>query len=63
MHLKALITLFQKYLKNIKKDAESAEIYQSSSTSNSNISGTVTHSIINNTIFWKYVTRPFRCGM
>ena len=51
MHLKALITLFQKYLKNIKKDAESAEIYQSSSTSNPNISGTVTHSIINNTIF------------
>ena len=29
-------------------------------TSNTNISETVSHSIINNTIFWKPVTRPFR---
>ena len=27
---------------------------------NSEISETVSHSIMNNTIFWKYVTRPFR---
>ena len=28
--------------------------------SHPNISETVRHTIINNTIFWKYVTRPFR---
>ena len=31
------------------------------STSNPSIYKTVSHSIINNTIFWKCVTRPFRC--
>ena len=30
-------------------------------TSNTNFSKTVSHSTINNTIFWKCVTRPFRC--
>ena len=30
-------------------------------TSNTNISEAVSHSIVNNTIFWKCVTRPFRC--
>ena len=33
---------------------------QNSSTLNFNISERVSHSIINNVIFWKYVTRPFR---
>ena len=46
---------------NIKKYADSAEIQQNSSTSNTNISKTVSHSTINNIIVWKYVTRPFRC--
>ena len=46
---------------NIKKDAESAEILQNPSTSITNISKTVSHTIINNTIFWNCVTRPFRC--
>ena len=38
----------QKFLKNY-------------STSNTHTSETVSHSIINNTNFWKCVTRPFRC--
>ena len=46
---------------NIKKDADSAEIYQNSSISNTNIFKTLSHSIINNTIFWKRLTKPFRC--
>ena len=46
---------------NIKKDADSAEIYQNSSISNTNIFKTLSHSIINNTIFLKRVSRPFRC--
>ena len=48
-------------IKISKKDADTAEIYQSSSTSNSNISETVSHSITNDNTFWKCVTRPFRC--
>ena len=31
------------------------------STSDPNISRTVSHSIINNILFWKLITRPFRC--
>ena len=46
---------------NTKKDAGSAEILQISSISNPNISETVSHSIINNTISWKCITRTFRC--
>ena len=44
---------------NINKDTESAEISENSLTSNPNISKVVSHSIINNTIFWKYATGPF----
>ena len=46
---------------HIKKDPESVEFKQNSSTSNPNISKTLSHGIINNTLFWKCVTRPFRC--
>ena len=30
-------------------------------TANTNISKAISHSMINNTIFWKSETRPFRC--
>ena len=46
---------------NIRKGADSAEIPQNTPTSNTHTSETVSHSIINNTNFWKCVTRPFRC--
>ena len=45
----------------MRKDADSAEIQQTSLTSNPNISETANHSIINNTIFWKCATSSFRC--
>ena len=45
---------------NIKKDAEPAEVQQNFLTSNPNISKTVTHRKINNTIFWWSVTKPLR---
>ena len=45
----------------ISKNANSAEIKENPSTSNPYISKIVCQSIINNTIFWKHVTRPFRC--
>ena len=46
---------------NTRKGADSAEIPQNTPTSNTHTSETVSHSIINNTNFWKCVTRPFRC--
>ena len=76
MHLKVLITLFKKMLWFIRVSATVHEILavkiskkllnqqkfkQNSSTSNTNFSETVSHSIINNTIFWKCVTRPASC--
>ena len=45
----------------IAKNANSAEIKENPSTSNPYISKIVCQSIISNTIFWKRVTRPFRC--
>ena len=73
-HLKVLITLFQKmvwfmwvclwdcltFTIRISKKML-AEIQQNSSPSNSNISKPASHSIISNIIFWKCITRPFRC--
>ena len=46
---------------NSKNNANSAEIWQSYSTSNPNISKSVSYRTISNTIFWKCVTRPFAC--
>ena len=52
MNLKVLITVFQNiiWFCNI-----------SSSISNTNIFKTFSHNIVNNNIFWKCVTRSFRC--
>ena len=73
MHLKVLITLFHKMIEFTEVWATVHEIlaikYQKwlrknlikLFTSNPNITKTVSHSIINNTIFRKYVTWPFRC--
>ena len=49
------------YWLKYQKNPDSAEIQQNSSNSNTNISKTLSHSIINNTISWKCVTRPSRC--
>ena len=74
MHIEALSTLFQKMLsfKGVwataheilaiiisKKMLTQQEFKKNSSTSNTNISKTVSHDIISNTIFWKCVTRPW----
>ena len=37
------------------------KFFKNSSNSNTHISETVSHSITNNTNFWKRITRPFRC--
>ena len=37
------------------------KFFKNSSNSNTHISETVSHSITNNTNFWKGITRPFRC--
>ena len=74
MHLKVLITLFQKIIWFAGVWATAHEILaikiskmilcrnskKISSFSNPNISKTVSHRIINNTISWKCITRPFR---
>ena len=67
MHLKNLVTLFQKViwfiwvwatvLEILKNGAESAKISQNSSTSNHTIFETISHSMISNTIFWKQFAR------
>ena len=46
---------------NIKKDADSAEIYGNSSILNPNIFKILSHSIISNATFWKCITRTFIC--
>ena len=76
MDLKVFITLFQKMLwfmdvwatvhdilaiKISKKMLTQQKFLKNYSTSNTHTSETVSHSIINNTNFWKCVTRPFRC--
>ena len=74
IHQKVLITLFQKMIWFIGVWATVHEILVNKIsknmltqkkkiclTSNPNISKIISHSIINNTIFWKCVTRPFRC--
>ena len=74
MDLKVLITVFQKMiwfsgilatvhmqLKYQKWCWLSRNLNLNSSNSNTNISKTLSHTKINNTIFWKHVTRPFRC--
>ena len=76
VHLKVLITLFQKMLwfigvwatvheilviKISKKMLTQQKFLKNSSTSNTHTSETVSHSIINNTSSWKCVTRPIRC--
>ena len=73
--LKVLITLFQKMLwfigvwatvheilaiKISKKMLNQQKFLKNSSTSNIHTSETLSRSIINNTNFWKFVTRPFR---
>ena len=76
MDLKVFITLFQKMLwfmevwatvhdilaiKISKKMLTQQKFLKNYSSSNTHTSETVSHSIINNTNFWKCVTRPFRC--
>ena len=76
MHLKVLITLFQKMLwfigvwtavheilaiKILKKILTHQKFLKNSTTSNTHTTETVSHSIINNINFWKCVTRPLRC--
>ena len=76
MDLEVLITVFQKMIWFIgvwptvheilairisKKDVDYAEIWWNFSISKTNISKTLSHSIINNNIFWKRVMRCFRC--
>ena len=76
MDLKVFITLFQKMLwfmevwatvhdilaiKISKKMLTQQKFLKNYSTSNTHTSETVSHGIINNTNFWKCVTRPFRC--
>ena len=74
MHLKALIPLFQKTISLIgvwatvheilainvsKKMLSQQQFKKNTLVSNPNISKTVRQSMINNTIFWKFVTKPF----
>ena len=73
MHLKVLITLFQKMLwflgvwatfheiLAIKISKTMLKFLKNYSTSNTHTIETVSHSIINNINFWKCITRPFRC--
>ena len=76
MHLKVLITFFQKILRFIrvwatvheilaikisKKILNQQKFLKNSSTSNTHTIEAISHSIINNINFWKCVTRPFRC--
>ena len=66
MNRKVFIAVFQKMTRFIEVRATVHEILaikkrQNSSISNTNISKTLSQSIINNTIFWKSVTRLFRC--
>ena len=66
MNRKVFIAVFQKMIQFIGVRATVHEILaikkrQNSSISNTNISKTLSQSIINNTIFWKSVTRLFRC--
>ena len=75
MHLKVLIMLFQKMLwflgvwaiaheilaiKTSKKMLNQQKFLKNYSTSNTHTIETVSHSIINNINFWKYITRLFR---
>ena len=53
-------SLWHKRLKYQKRCWLSRKL-RSFSTSKPNISEAVSHSIINNDMFWKCVTRPFRC--
>ena len=51
---------------SIRKDTDSAEIYQNSSDSDPNISETISHSMINNYHFLKMCNKTFqmhRCKM
>ena len=48
-------------IKISKKMLTQQKFLKNSSTSNTNIFETVSHSIINNTNFWKCITRTFRC--
>ena len=72
MHLNVLITLFQKMIWFIGVRATVNEILtiemskkmltqQKVNTSNTNTPEIASHSKINNTIFWKCITRPFKC--
>ena len=74
IHLKVLITLLRMIwfgvwatvheilANNISKKMLMLQKFKKkSSTSKTNISKIVSHSIINNIIFWKCLTRPFRC--
>ena len=76
MHLKVLITLFQKMLwflgvwasvhkilaiKISKTMLTQQKFLKNYSTWNTHTIETVSHSIINNINFWKCITRPFRC--
>ena len=65
MNLKVLITVFQKILWFIGVWATIHEIsaikLSKTMLAQQDIFKTLSHSIVNNNIFWKPVTRPFRC--